>query len=236
MVNTNLDDYDKMFIYFDQLSYPDKLIYFHKHFNIIPFLFPGFNTEISWYNNQPQLTLLIENFYKETPRKFIAEKTFIKDDHTIKFNVQPVSQKQKILYNRFIVHVFLELHKLSENEIEGGLQMENYPIEFLTSQINSIISTRGWMKDLIDKFKAKINLPVQFLQVLSCGMNFYYSGEQVAIQQSRKFVELYLFSYGFFLADHLAKLQRMLQKNVWLERETEYANKSSNSHYNPEPF
>jgi hypothetical protein len=229
MTNFNFDDYDKMFAYFNQLSYSDKLIYFHRHFNIIPFLFPDFDIEISWYNNQTQLTLLIENFYKEKRIKFISEKTFIKDNHTIKFNVQPVSQKQRILYNRFIVSVFLELHRLSEEKNESDLQIENYSIDFLTSQINSIISIRGWMKDLIDKFKVKINLPTQFLQVLFCGLNYYYSGEQVAIQQSRKFVELYLFSYGFFLADHLATLQRMLQKNVLIERETNYTNKSANT-------
>ena len=210
MSNYPIANYSERLEHFKQLPYADKLSFFHFHFGIIPFLFPHFDTEISWYSSAVQLAVLIENFYKEKPKKFTCEKIFIEDDCIIKFSVQPVSPIQRIQYNRFIIAAFLCLHDSFKQKFERDLQTENNPIEFLASQIRFLTAVKEWMRCSVNEVKVKKSLRSQFLQIFLSGFYFYDTGKQVTIQQRRKFVELYLFSQGLFFADHLSTLQKLL--------------------------
>ena len=212
--NYQIVSYGKMLEHFKQLTYPDKLSFFHTHFGIIPFLFPDFDTEISWYNIEAHLSLLTENFYRERPKKFICEKTLIEDECIVKFTVQPVTPIQRILYNRFIIASFFCLNDPFKQKFERDLQNENNPVEFLTSQINILTTVKDWVRCSVNEVKVKKTLRSQFLQIFLSGLYFYNTGKQVAIQQRRKFVELYLFSQGLFFADHLLALQRLLAHHM----------------------
>lgn len=210
MSNSDNNYYSQILEHFKQLNYPDKLGFFHSQFGIIPFLFPDFTTEISWYNNESQLALLIENFYIEKPKKFVCEKIFIENTGVVKFSVQPVSPVQRIQYNRFIISAFLQLFESFKKDFDVDLQTASDPIEFLTSHMKRLTTVQQWIQCLIDKLQVKASLRLQFLQIVFNGFNFYSTGKQATIQKRRKFVELYLFSQGLFFADHLSTLQRLL--------------------------
>ncbi len=205
-------DYGNMYEHFMRLCYADKLICFHKQFDLIPFEFPDFDIDFSWYNNEEKLALLISNFYKERPKKFTCEKTVVYNNHSITFNVHPLSPKQRMLYNEFVVSTFLQRSQWIISKLNNDFKSATDPEQFLTSQIQLLTCLQGWMSFSINKCVTKVTLRQQFLQVCIAGMNLAGTKKQIILCKRHTFVELFLIGQGIFLSDYLCTAQKLFKQ------------------------
>ncbi len=198
---------------FLQLDYFDKLAYFDLHFTIIPYTFPRFDIKLSCLRDDIRLTQLVENFYKEGRSRHIYETQVEEDGSVLSFDIRPTSFMQRIQYNKYILGKFLKEKESIKNHFQDELMNVNDQDKCINARINEIHSVIEWVVQSIRNLKTRFSLQNQFLKVFYSGFKAYQNGKEESGRIRKKFVEIFLYSQGVLLADHVRWLEHLLEKN-----------------------
>jgi hypothetical protein len=186
-------------------KYPDRLCMFDRLFGIIPFSFPDFDPNLSFFFQKEKLDELISIFKKErnnpglTERKFIFGKSFI-------FNIKPANSNSSVFSN-YILKSFLSRQPAFDQWIEIHGSAEK-PIESLLDEANGLINHLEYcLQNEYDK-----SFRLQCMSVFFKGFHDAYTGHVNLPGKKRKFTELYLYTQGIIYANYIGSLKTFLKR------------------------
>jgi hypothetical protein len=190
----------------NQKKYADKLAFFDRFFGIIPFPFPDFDPQLSYFFQKEKTEELEDIFRKERNNPGLTEKKFFFGE-PYAFNIKPANSNSS-LYSRFILSSFLSRKPVFEHWIRQKKTAEK-PIDYLLDDANRIVNNiEYFLENEYDKsFK---------LQCMSVFYKGFYDAFRKRVNlpgKKRKFIELYLYAQGIIYANYLSSLKTAFRKS-----------------------
>jgi hypothetical protein len=93
-------------------------------------------------------------------------------------------------------------------------ELHNAPdkVKFLEGRVEQFTSLINWTRQLLLKAD-DTSLRAKFLHIFYSGYLAYQYGNDKVLTNRRKYTELYLYSQGLLLAEHISELQKKLEKS-----------------------
>ena len=198
---------------FTKLDYCSKLIFYNARFGIVPFAFPPFDSEVSWYWDRVKLSMLTNFYFLELRGSKMYEKSFVSNGEKLLFSIKPLTFVQRIQYNKFIQLIFLHQKDELENIFRNRFADAHCSPQYIKAEVNRVSKSINWVTYTVRNFKGKPQLADQFLGVYYNGIKASGEGRISLVRCRRKFVELYLYSQGILLAGYLQFLQQVESAN-----------------------
>ena len=146
MQNNNFEYISTLYKEFDSLDYKGKILLFDKKFGIIPFEFPLFDIEASWFSNDLILSHLTMLYHQETSKTNFYERNFTVNLQTFTFDVRPITKWHRIFFNQHIINKFLSGRKTLNEQFNKEY---NYAVDknkFLEARLNKLGTVINWMR------------------------------------------------------------------------------------------
>lgn len=194
---------------FSALGYQDRVRFFDKRFQVVPFPFPKADVECSWFTNEMRYNQLVEFLNSENGNKNIYARAVRHRDGEAVFDVRPVSKAHRILFNQFVVAKFLAAKNDLAQQLSHEYKHAADPLLFLESRQARMLAVVDWAKLVL--LEQKFSLRHQFLRVFFNGYLAYQNVNDELVKVRRRFVELFLHSQGLLLAAHLDDLACRIQ-------------------------
>jgi hypothetical protein len=185
-------------------TYTDKLAFYDKHFNIIPFSFPPFQTDLYAFFSDKNVDLLMKilEIERKTPHNWTREFPF--DNETYSFCVKPWNQNHIIL-KRFIIDKWI-------NEGSRVDLLVKKRLKYVHDKEQACEEMLEMSSQMIKYFRHKIrheferSFKTQFIAVFLKGISDCMYMQ--AIDKKRKFIELYLYAQGILYGRYVETLKR----------------------------
>jgi hypothetical protein len=188
-------------------KYADKLIYFDRIFGIVPFSFPGFDSQLRFFFQKAKTDELVSIFKNERNNPGLTEKKFSFDE-TFVFNINPANSNSST-YSNFILSRFLSQAPAFEDLIARKITAEK-PLEFFLDEANGLINQ---IEYCIQNENNK-NFAFQCMPVFFKGFEDAFRNRVNLPGKKRKFIELYLYAQGIIYADYIGSLKKVLYKSL----------------------
>ncbi|MBN8876831.1 MAG: hypothetical protein J0I32_04740 [Sphingobacteriales bacterium] len=198
---------------FGRLDYQGKVVWFDKEFGIVPFEFPSFDIEATWFSNELKLSNLIMMFHQDSRESNFFEKKIKLKEQSFKFDIRPLSKLQRIFLNQYIINKFLEGRNNLNEQITQEYTNSANKFKFLEARVYKLATVINWVNHTFDSH-TKVALRLQFLRIFHNGFLAFTHGNDKMITIRRNFVELFLYSQGLLLAEHWADIQKKLEKTL----------------------
>jgi|SRR5450432_2258821 hypothetical protein len=181
-------------------KYVEKLAFFDRWFGIIPFDFPDFDPQLTFFFQKEKTEELVNIFKRERNNPGLTEKKFIYGENFV-FNIKPANSNSSA-YSSFILSRFLSRKPIFEEWIRQIISIEK-PIEIFLDEANGMVNhIENCLQNEYDKsFK---------LQCMSVFYRGYYDAFTKRVNgpgKKRKFIELYLYSQGIIYANYVSSLR-----------------------------
>lgn len=191
----------KLHIEFRELKkYVDKLAFFDRMFDIIPFTFPEFDSQLGFLLDKGETDGLIAIFKNERNNPGLMEKNFLFHE-TFVFNIKPTNSNSAA-YSNYILCRFLSR---TPDFIEW--------IRKNRSAEKSVTTLLEKANDLINGIECRLLYEYDKSLQLQC-MSVFYKGFYDSCSNSvhmpfkkRKFIELYLYAQGIIYANYIHALK-----------------------------
>lgn len=191
-------------------KYIDKLLFFDQHFGIIPFSFPGFEPELSFFFENDKTEALTEIFKKERKNPLLTEKRFSFGEGYC-FNIKPANSNRSV-YSTYILSKFLSFPDFEEYIKKRALSPghKSCAISRLLDEANRIINSLEYkLGNEYDK-----SLKIHCMNVFYKGFYDAFTGRVKLPGKKRKFTELYLYAQGILYAKYLEMLKKLFACQV----------------------
>ena len=196
---------------FAKLDYQQKVHFFDREFGIVPFQFPEYDIEASWYRNELKTSQFTDIFHQDSRENNLLQKKFEAEKKTLSFDIRPLSKLERIYLNRYILQKFLDVRQSISDQVKKDLEAATDEIKYLEARIDTLATVVNWTKHTLEQ-PGKSSFRIKFLTIFYNGFKAYNYGNDNVITIRRKFLELFLYAQGLLLAEHLADLQKALEK------------------------
>jgi hypothetical protein len=205
-------DVEQLYLEFlNEKTYQHRVTLFDKHFGLVPFTFTFFDADLSWFHTGSKTLELIDIFNKENdPDANFYQKSFVVGNHTVNFNIKPVTREQRSFFNRSIVRRFLQDKASLYNLIEKELEAVSDPLAYLNSRILRMNKMFKWISQKLNEPVNHMALKVKFLGIFYQGYTSFFEDERT-LNIKRRFVELYLYTQGLLFLNYQNALLEKLQ-------------------------
>lgn len=187
-------------------SYQEKVHFFDRHWRLLPFDPPPFDPNLSWlFDPKPSFNLLDLFLLEIDRRKNFYTKTWVVENQTFTFSINPFSKNQRIALNQAILNKFLNLFATWERQAVKQavlLSMWEQHFEQANTTLNRI---RGMAAEKSEHHAMQI----KFLQVFLKGYADKTVHEHV-LNRRKRFVELFLYAQGLLYAQYMELLQKKI--------------------------
>ena len=195
---------------FSKLDYKSRVIWYDKTFNIIKYVFPACDADISWFFDEGSTLKLCNIYYHEMHHNNMSKRVSIDETESVRFDIRPSSRQQRIFLNDYLMSHFQasnqHFHAAFERQVESAVDK----IKFLNARIDKVLTTVDWMTIELGK-KQKLSLKIKFLAIVYNGyIAFKYKNDKMITK--RKLTELFLFNQGMLLAAHLEIIEKSIFK------------------------
>lgn len=185
-------------------TYTDKLAFYDKHFGIVPFSFPPFQTDLYTFFSDKNVDLLMKilEVERKTPHNWTQEFSF--GDETYSFCVRPWNQNHLIL-KRFIIDKWIN----QESRVDLLVKKR---LKYVHDKERACEEMLEMSDQMIKYFRHKIkheferSFKTQFIAVFLKGISDCMYMQ--AIDKKRKFIELYLYAQGIVYGRYIDTLKR----------------------------
>jgi len=212
------EDYIRqLFLEFQSLKkYTDKIAFYDKQFNIIPFSFPPFQTDILAFFGERNIQELALILQQEGKSAATLKKEFCFRERNYEFNIKPANSNN-VLLNNYIIAKFIgqasHASEIIHNEIKASLKAGQSLPELL-------LATKKMLKFIEKKlhYEYDRSLMIKCMNVFNKGlMDFFVQNERPPFTKRRKFTELYLYSQGFLFGQYIEMLRKLDNSNNAME-------------------
>ncbi len=185
-------------------KYAGKLVFFDRHFGIIPFSFPDFDPQLPFFFQKNKTDELAEIFKKERNNPALTEKKFSFGE-TFVFSIRPANSNSAV-YNNYILSCFLSRTPVCTEWIRQKMKAGN-PVEVLLDEANGIINHLEYcLQHEYDK-----SFRLQCMSVFYKGFYDAFKNRVNGPGKKRKFTELYLYAQGIIYANYISSLKAGFQ-------------------------
>ncbi|OJW30594.1 MAG: hypothetical protein BGO54_21925 [Sphingobacteriales bacterium 46-32] len=196
---------------FRNLDYQGKVRLFDKEFGIVPFEFPEYDIEASWYRNELKTSQFIDIFHQDSRDNNLLQKNFQIEKEMLSFDIRPLSKLERIYLNQYILQKFLDARQTINDQVKRDIEVATDEIKYLEARIDTLVTVVNWTKYTLEQ-PGKSSFRIKFLTIFYNGFKAYNYGNDKMITIRRKFLELFLYAQGLLLAEHLGDLQKTLEK------------------------
>lgn len=195
---------------FKALDYLGKVELFDKKFGLIPYKFPDYDIEASWFSNELKCASLSAAFSQEGRDRQQLQKDIKVGLTTASFDIRPLTKKQRIAFNQYCISSMLAKKEILDKHVKAEYEKAVNKRKFVEAKIDQLSTIINWVQYAFKKHPENA-LRVKFLQIFYNGFLAYNKGNNSQIMIRRKFVELYLYSQGMLLAAHYQEIQSRLE-------------------------
>jgi len=187
-------------------KYVEKLAFFDRWFGIIPFDFPDFDPQLSFFFEREKTQELVDIFKKERNNPGLTVKKFHFDE-IFTFNIKPANSNSSV-YSHFILSCFLARKPTFEEWIKQHISA-NKTVEDLLDEANGVVNTiEMYLQNEYDK-----SFKLQCMSVFYRGFYDAFTRHLSGPGKKRKFIELYLYGQGMIYADFIGSLKTTMRKS-----------------------
>jgi hypothetical protein len=188
-------------------KYTEKLVFFDRHFGMIPYSFPDFDPQLPFFFQKDKTDELAEFFKNERNNPALTQKTFSFEDNFI-FNIRPANSNSAV-YSNFILSCFLSRTPVFMEWIRPIIE-SGKPVEALMEEANSIINHIEYcLQQEYDK-----SFKLQCMSVFYKGFYDAFCNRVNGPGKKRKFTELYLYAQGIIYANYINSLKAGFQHSL----------------------
>lgn len=190
----------------DLKKYTQKLSFFDRLFGIIPFSFPEFDPQLSYFFQKEKTQELAEIFKRERNNPGLTEKKFYFDE-TYTFTIRPTNSNSA-LYSNYILSSFLARPPILSEWISQKTSVDK-PVAFFLEEANGILNHIEYLL----QYEHEKSFKLQCMSVFFRGYFDGFCNRVVGPGKKRKFTELYLYAQGIIYANYIRSLKSALQKS-----------------------
>jgi hypothetical protein len=192
-------------------TYPLKVAFYDRHFGIIPFEFPSFDPLLPWYQSESAFLRLGTIVNQEQKRSAeLYEKHFYSGDQVIVFSIKPYSEPQRWYLNQYIFRKFITEQIDLQQEIKRLQATDEDIMMYLQNRLEKLEDTLTKIRHVLQYQSNESMLRIRFLSIFYKGFTEYNSGSDKMFKVKRKFIELFLYTQGYLVADYMHQLQEHL--------------------------
>lgn len=190
--------------------YADKLIFYDMHFDIIPFTFPPFQTDLYAFFSDKSIDALTNILHQERKSSYAWEQVFSFENESYTFCIKPWNDNH-LLLKQFILNKIISGGPQPEEIINKRIKYSDHRGKVCAEMLEI---SRQMIKYLKYKTEHEFerNFKMQFITVFLKGVADCQNDiDQMAINKKRKFIELYLYAQGILYGRYLNLLEKFSQ-------------------------
>jgi hypothetical protein len=181
-------------------KYADKLNFFDRLFGIIPFSFPDFDPQLSFFFKKEKMEELHDIFKKERNNPGLTEKKFSYGRDFI-FNIRPANSNSAV-YSNYILSCFLSRAPIFSGWIHQKKTTDK-PIEIFLDDANGIVNQIEYNL----QYERDKSFTLQCMAVFYKGFQDAFSNRVYGSGKKRKFTELFLYAQGIIYSNYISALK-----------------------------
>ncbi len=181
-------------------KYTDKLIFFDRLFDIIPFPFPHFDPQLSFFFQKEKKAELENIFKKERNNPGLTEKKFSYGKDFI-FNIRPANSNNAV-YSNYILSCFLSRAPAFADWIHQKTTVDK-PVENFLEEANGIVNQIEFNL----QYERDKSFNLQCMAVFYRGYYDAFCNRVYGSGKKRKFIELFLYAQGIIYANYISALK-----------------------------
>jgi hypothetical protein len=181
-------------------KYIDRLSFFDRVFNIIPFPFPEFDPQLRFLFEKEKTDSLINIFRNERNNPGLMRKNFVFRE-TFVFNIKPANSNSTV-YSNYILSLFL-------SGTPDFFDWINHAVNENMTFTDILDAANG----LINKIEVRLmysfdkSLEIQCMSVFYKGFYDGFTGNVHIPVKKRKFIELFLYAQGIIYSRYISALK-----------------------------
>jgi len=191
--------------------YMDKVLFYDRHFNIIPYEFPLLHTDLHAFFSDRSIDVLTAILAHERKHATSWTRSFEWEGQIYSFSIRPHNDNH-LLLKQYILDKFLSLGPTPEELIK---KMVRYPDFEGKAYMEVLELCRNMIKYLqfMLEHGGQINIRHQFSTVFLKGVaDCTNEAGWLSKSKKRKFIELYLYAQGILYGRYLNLLERYSQQ------------------------
>lgn len=181
-------------------KYADKLIFFDRLFGIIPFTFPDFDPQLSFFFQKEKMEELSDIFKKERNNPGLTEKIFSYGKDFV-FNIRPANSNNAV-YSNYILASFLSRSPVFADWIHQKKTIDK-PVETFLEEANGVVNQIEYNL----QYERDKSFNLQCMAVFYKGFYDAFSNGVYGSGKKRKFIELFLYAQGIIYSNYLSALK-----------------------------
>lgn len=192
-------------------NYKEKLKFFDKHFNLIPFTFPSFDAHLDFLLKSDSINLLTEILEKERRKSLSFIKKYYCDKIEFVFDVNPHNSNVHF-FNEYVITKFT----CNDEHFNDFLlysktifETDKSDVRFRIAEVSSLIEI---IKQKIENKKDR-TFRKQLFNVFYTGFLDYTHGQLKKFPNKKKLIELYLYSAGILFGKYKETLLEQVYKS-----------------------
>ena len=212
MLERGFVNYIELHRKFSESDYPTKLKLFDDHFILSPFKFPVMDPQVSWYTDETRFSVLMDIFLEERRLANTSyERTVEYESHLLTFNVQPLQSNERKHFNNYVQQKFIDLGRIAlQRLVKKELKESSSKRIYIQERISVLSNSFEWIPEALIK---DINsVKTQFLKIVSNGIDAARFGMEGSSKVRKKYVEHFLYSYGFLMVEHFQWLMKLFSE------------------------
>lgn len=181
-------------------NYIDKLRFFDKYFDLVPFNFPSFDEHLNFLLQPEGTNLLIEILEKERRKNISFSKKEYQDKIEYVFDVTPHNSNM-LVFNEYLITKFTCFNKNCSNfffQKKTVKKADKKSLRSCADEVNDLVET---ITKKIENKKDR-TFRKQFFNVFYSGYRDYTEEKIKKFSQKKKLIELYLYSAGILFAKY----------------------------------
>jgi len=195
-------------------KYAEKIHFFDLHFNVVPFDLPEFDTDIYKFFSAASIFKLTEILRVEQKNLSLLGRVFHFNDTAYRFSISPTNSNHIIL-NDYIVSKFLIKNDQLDTLVIGRRKGHRNGAKSIEEQFQESTQMISYIRKRIDaEYEGKASIETKLMTVFMKGYADYINEVRRPIfKKRRKFIELYLYAYGYLYGKYITLLHQHSETN-----------------------